>query len=121
MTTKTITYTEPHIDDCEFRVDCLPEISPIKGNVLASGDDEEDRKEEERVQSELDSGNEWAWCIVRVTCRWRGFEGTDTLGACSYADKRDFVNNSSYYDDMRGEAYDAMLREVDAAHNRLAD
>jgi len=45
----------------------------------------------------------WGWCSVKVTASLPGVpdvEGVDYLGACSYASRQDFIDNSGYYQDM---------------------
>lgn len=67
------------------------EDTPLKGNVLASGDEEEDRLAEQHIHDALRRGNQWAWCCIRVTARWQGFTGVDSLGCCSFASREDFA------------------------------
>lgn len=75
-----------------------PEDIPFEGNVMASGDPEVDREQEEWVRNALDRGNQAAWCWVRVraeflfgddynadTVTW----GDDSLGGVSYASERE--------------------------------
>lgn len=94
---------------------CETEHIPIDGNALASGDADEDRKQEQWVRDQLDAGNEWAWCCahVRVTyevaIKGQAFpariEGNDYLGCCSYVSEADF-REGGYFDDMVSEALD---------------
>lgn len=90
------------IDDIEIELSCFPEYEPIIGNAMASGDDAYDESVENAIAEDLSNGNEWAWCAVRVTCT--AFDGaikaTDYLGCCSYKSRKDFIENSGYYDDM---------------------
>jgi len=71
--------------------------SPIEGNVLASGDDEEDRRAEDEVRSSLEF-TVWAWATVTVTAELAGFKGRDYLGACSYASEDAFRVDGDYID-----------------------
>lgn len=66
------------------------------------------------VEASIKQGNEWAWCWVKVTAKWLGFEGSDSLGACSYASEADFRRPGGYFDDMRETA----LRELKGAIER---
>ena len=94
-------------DEIEFTVEIMPEDLPIEGNCMASGDDEFDRECEQNIQRDLESGNPWAWCIVRVGAshpKLPGIEGTDYLGCCSYASEDDF-KAGGYFDDMCESAY----------------
>lgn len=88
-----------------YTIECLGEIMPVRGNALASDDDAEDRAEEDRILAELDGGNSWAWCGVRVRA-WAGdVYGEDYLGACSYESEEDF-RAGGYYEDMKLVALD---------------
>jgi hypothetical protein len=60
------------------------------------------------VRDQMRDGNEWAWFRAKVTCEVLGFEGTDFLGACSYASEADFRAPGGYFDDMKYTA----LREI---------
>ena len=87
--------------DWAIAVETLPEDMPVRGNAVASGNDEEDREIEDGIINDLETGDEWAWCTVAVTVRFRDYlEHTEYLGGCSYASRQDFVDNSGYYEDM---------------------
>lgn len=102
-----------------FTVDCLPEDIPVKGNALASGDDVEDAKAEQWIYDELDAGNEWAWCCVKVTARWNGLEGTDFLGCCSYKSREDF-ERCDYYQDMHHIAFGNLMEQIGDLGDEIA-
>lgn len=90
-----------------YKIECLAEDTPIRGNYVQTGDDTLDLEYEARALAELASGNEWAWCTVRVTCEHidlPGLEGVAYLGGCSYLSERDFVKNGGYYSDLQAEA-----------------
>lgn len=91
----------------------------IRGNALASGDEEEDAAEEARILSELENGNPWAWCCVKVTAAYAGLEATTYLGACSYRDEEDF-RQGGYFDDMRLEVLDMLESAVEKTANDIA-
>ena len=55
--------------DVEFEIECVPEDLPIQGNASAIND-EADAQLEKDLRDQLERGNEWAWCLVRVTARW---------------------------------------------------
>ncbi len=94
---ETITRETPGI---EITLTCNPEEEDYRGNVMASGDDAVDREAERWVADQLNSGNDWAWCWVRVEVKWHGFTGDDTLGGCSYLSEEDFRKPGGYFDDM---------------------
>ena len=98
-----------------YSISLLPEYEDIRGH-MATGDDEFDRECENRIITDLESGNDWAWCVVKVTAQYngiRGVTGTDYLGCCSYADEKDF-RECGYYADM----CDNACREL---YEKLAD
>jgi hypothetical protein len=103
-----------------FTCECEPEDVPFVGNCSAH-DDETDRKQEEWVRDQLDGGNEWAWCHVIVRAAWKGFEGTASLGCCSYLSREDFMRPGGYYDDMKAEALADLNRAVREAAEELAE
>ena len=102
------------VNDIEWEIECLPEDTSIEGNVMASGDDEADRKAEQLVIDQLDSGNEWAWCTVRVSGRYMGLEAYDFLGCCSYLSIDDF-KLGGYFEDMQS----VVLDELNAMVNKI--
>lgn len=98
-------------DDCEIELTCEPELESIEGNCSAI-DPEIDRETEEWIRSELESGNEWAWCTVTVTVRWEDHEASDSLGCCSYKSEKDFQKNSGYYADMIAECIAEIRKQL---------
>ncbi len=91
---------------------CLPEDISIEGNVLASGDDEEDRKAEEEVRRQLKDGNEWAWCCAHVRVSFESLQADDYLGGCSYLSEEDF-RAGGYYEDMVNSCLDEILSQIE--------
>lgn len=87
-------------NDVEIIVTAIPEDIPVRGNVLDSGNDDQDRQAENEV-IEKSRYSIWAWCCVKVTVSYKGLLSHDEyLGCCSYEDQADFIKNSGYYDDM---------------------
>ena len=115
MKTKTIII--PEFEDCAFGVECLPETMPIKGNASAI-DDETDAIIEKHIKADLESGNQWAWCCVRVTCyrdaMLNGVSGVDYLGGCSYENEDDFIKHGGYWEDMKRAAYANFVANIEA-------
>jgi len=99
-----------------YSIDCLPEDLPVRDNAIASGDDAFDKEVEDKILKELDSGNQWAWCQVRVTATMKDSFGhtvaigVSYLGACSCKDENDFINNSGYHLEMKSEAEDDLIQ-----------
>lgn len=100
-------------DEIKFTVECLDEHIPIKGNAIASGDNEYDRKVEEKLKRQL-RDNPWAWCSIKVIGEYRGLTAVDYLGCCSYKNEKDF-RNSPYFKDMR----DNVIADLQEQVNRI--
>lgn len=58
------------------------------------------------IDKELASGNDWAWCRVKVTARLEEYdiEEYNYLGSCSYKDEEDF-KKGGYYESMADDAF----------------
>lgn len=102
-------------NEIRFILYCEPEDMPIRGNVMASGDDEADREAEDAVIADLESGNQWAWCCVTITAEWAGFTGRAVLGGVSHKAAEEFCIPGGYYDDMIHEALADLLNEIKEA------
>lgn len=100
-------------DDVEIEIECLNEECPIEGNC-SSIDPQTDAENERKVREDYESGNEWAWCCVKVTVTCKGLTASDTLGCCSYADIQEF-RESDYYIDM----VDACMVDLNRQLNEL--
>ena len=83
-----------------FRIEAEQDDIEVRGNAMASGDDEADKKYEDEIIDRLDRGDVWAWAAVTVIAEYEGFKGWDHLGGNTYNDERDFVRNSGYYQDV---------------------
>ena len=108
-----------------FTIEVLPEEIPVRGNALASGDDDADHDCENKILRALERGNGWAWCCVRVTAAWSALDGEeytgcDSLGCCSYAGEKDFTRGGGYFDDMKREALDNLNKQIEHAEKRYA-
>lgn len=86
--------------EATITVQCLPEDIEVRGNCMASGDDAVDKECEDRIVADLENGNDWAWCTVKVTAEWNGITGVDYLGCCSYDSEKDFRQPGGYFDNM---------------------
>lgn len=105
--------------EVEFILECEPESAPIEGNASAI-DDETDRETAAWIRDQLDAGNEWAWCAVTVTARWKGFTGCDHLGCCSYRSRKDF-EQGGYYEDMKAQALADLNDQVAYCSSQLEE
>lgn len=105
----------------KFKIEALQEDLQIEGNVLASGDKAEDKMAEQSVIDQLNSGNYWAWCTIKVTAHVEGIpevEGTDYLGGCSYKSEKDFKKDG-YYKDMCNTARDDLMTQLKSLKIKL--
>ena len=91
-----------NIEDITWAINVEAEDMPVRGNAIASCDDETDRKYEDAILADIDRGNVWAWAQVSVCGEWNGIEEWEYLGGCSYESEEDFTSDD-YYDDMREE------------------
>lgn len=99
-------------EEVRFFIAVREDDLPLRGNVLASGDEEADLEAERNVGEALERGEVWSWALIRVSAWWAGFDGDDYLGACSYASEQAFLDDDSYLPDMLAEALDEMLRKI---------
>jgi hypothetical protein len=109
---KEITIKLPEIEDIDFSVECHEEWEH-PNNCFALDDDSQEEIVN-NILTDLESGNEWAWCSVRVIGSYKGIEEDDFLGACSFKSKKDFIENSGYYDDMRNEVYQRIIERLES-------
>jgi hypothetical protein len=96
-----------------FEITCEPEHIPYEGNCSAI-DETTDRETEDWIARQLESGNEWAWCCVKVVARWKSFEGVDYLGGCSYLSEANFIECNDYFSSMKDEALADLNRTIAA-------
>ena len=52
------------------------------------------------IEQQIETGNMYAWCTMKVKCKFMGLTATDYLGCCNYKSQQDFIDNSGYYQDM---------------------
>lgn len=105
------------MDEVEFTIECLPEAERPEG-FFAYDSEEENEKVVKDIYEKLE-WNEWAWCTVKVTAEWNGFTGEDYLGGVSADSEKDFIENSGYYEDMKGEAYADLVKNIQDTMGRL--
>ena len=105
------------VDDVEIVLICEPCQESIEGNCSAVND-VQDRKTARWIRRELSRGNDWAWCAVLVKAVWEGFEGTASVGCCSYRSAESF--KADYYSEMVDEAMADLNAQVADARKVLA-
>lgn len=87
-------------------------------NCFASGDDEQDAETVRAIRADYESGNEWAWCAIKLRVEYMGIDATEWLGACSYASREDF-KRGGYYADMLASATEQLCDKVRAMRDVL--
>lgn len=106
---KDVVYTlEAEFDDLQ-----------VRGNCVASGDDEYDKKVEDEIIRRLENEDVWAWASVKVTASWNGIEGVDYLGGCSYRDEEDFKTPGGYWEDMKAQALEDLKTNIRAMQGKV--
>lgn len=113
---KQIIVKLPNINEVQFKIIAHEEGIPIKGNAVATGNDEEDKEIEDEIYRKLESSI-WAWCCIEVKATWKGIKGNDYLGCCSYEDEDDFIKNSGYFEDMKERAYSELIQQLEDLEN----
>lgn len=109
----TRVHTETDANGIEYQLHIDQEDIPVRGNAMASGSDAEDKEVEDEILKQLDHGNLWAWCSVTCTAQYKGFEGTDHLGGCSYHSTEEFIQPGGYWEDMKDEARTRLIQRLD--------
>src|SRR3972149_4055343 len=102
-------------DEVKYAVEIAPEDIPPEGNAIASGDAAVGAEYIANIRRRLENGDLWAWCCVKVSARWGGFEGVDYLGACCYEDEASFMQDGGYYQDMKERALEDLESQLQSA------
>lgn len=85
------------------------EDMPYEGNAG-------DQEAETWIRDQLEAGNGWAWCAVKVSVSYGVLEGTDYVGGCSYQSRKDF-EQSDLYHEMVDEALDDLAGQLETLVN----
>lgn len=72
-----------------YELDYRQDDLPVRGNAMVSGDDALDRETEDKILSDLERGNKYAWAFVELRALVKdsygySYQGIATLGACCY-------------------------------------
>jgi hypothetical protein len=94
--------------------EALPEDIDFVGNCSVI-DEKTDKKTEQRIREQLQNGNGWAWCTIHVSATIGEFSGHDYLGGCSYKNGEEFMKEGGYYEDMKSEAIDRLISNIESA------
>jgi hypothetical protein len=82
----------------DIEIEAEQDDTPIRGNAIASGDDDYDREVENEINARLDRGDVWAWAHVTVRVSYAGITEESNLGGCCYEGEQDFKKGGYYYD-----------------------
>lgn len=107
-----------------YTLEPLHEHTQVKGNAIASGNDDYDKEVEDSIVADLEGGNEWAWCTVKVLAQYDGIDcviGSDYLGCCSYASREDFLKDDGYYESMKDVARADLYNQLLTIYNTLSE
>ena len=102
----------------EYRIEVEQDDQPVRGNAIASGDPDYDKKVEDKILDRLDRGDVWAWASVRVVAFVPGYglEGDDFLGGCTYDNEEQF-KSGMYYPDMIDAARAELFHKIGTMHD----
>lgn len=107
-------------EHAQITFEAFPEYTQVRGNLIFSGDDAQDRADEDRVIERLNQGDIAAWFVAEVTASLDGFTGIAYLGTCSYDSLDQFTSEKDdYYRDMVDEALEALAKDIDASARRF--
>ena len=98
-----------------YTIECLPEDMSVESGMFQREDGTHDTELIEQIRNDYASGNDWAWCCIKVTARIDGIplEGVDYLGGCSYRDQAEF-EACGYFEDMKKEARASLIKQIEA-------
>ncbi len=102
-----------------YALEIEPDLDPVRRNAMASSNAEFDRKVEDEILTRLDSGDTWAWCVVKVTAHYMGFKASSWLGGCSYENEEQFKEPGGYWEGMKKDARIALVDELERAAQAL--
>lgn len=100
-------------DLVEYKFEALPEDTDPKDML----DDDNDVS---WVYDQLERGNDAAWFIAKISCRYKGFEGVEYLGGCSYKSFADFLGEKDgYCEDMKHAAFLNLVAQLEGARQAI--
>ena len=101
-----------NVNEIEITVECLEED-------MSPHDTFDDCMTKEEINDlwKRSENNPWLWCCIKVTASYetpsgKVFEESDYLGGCSYDSRKDFIENSGYYEGMRDEVIQGLCRQL---------
>lgn len=88
---------------------------------FATDEPDKDGEMVREIRGRMVRGDVWAWCVVTVEVRWKGFLGANCLGGCSYEDEKGFKEEGAYYQQMVAEALDELNRSITEMDSRISE
>jgi len=74
------------------------------------------------VQDQYNSGNEAAWFCAKIEVKYKGIEGTDYLGCCSYKSFKQFQSDGSgYYVDMINQCINQINSDIESRNEQIKE
>jgi hypothetical protein len=101
--------------DVGYVYELLEEDIPVRGNAMASGDENEDRRVEDAILADLDRGHLEAWCSAHVFAQLTLSTPHDAFSAAGDA----YMGGCSYRSEK--ELWESMTMEYDLEADALAD
>lgn len=89
----------------------------VRGNYMCTSDPESDKKAEDEILARLERGDIYAWCVIKVTAKWEGFEGFATIGGVSFSEDEDGdkqAENEAESYGLHEEALDQLNKGINA-------
>lgn len=117
---KTVTLRRLTAAEVSFELRMQQDDTPLRRNVMASGDEAADEEAEKWVKDQLANGNDWAWARVTVIATYRSFEGRDSLSCCSYESEGAFKADP-YYQSLCEEALENLNNNIAEHFEDLKD
>jgi hypothetical protein len=104
-------------EEVEFSLTIEDEDIPMD---FDSGEPEKDEALKKELRDRLDRGDLWAWCCVKVTAKWKTWEGVDYLGGCSYDGEEDFKKDG-HWEDMKDQALEDLNKKIASTAESLME
>ena len=107
-----VSFKLPTIDQVTFTIIPEEEYEDPRDYIESLNDDKEFI---EGFVSSVEANKKegpWGWCSIKVTASYKGFEGEDYLGYCSYLSEGDFKRNSGQWEQMKENAYNDLIAQL---------
>jgi len=105
------------VDQVEYQLHIAQEeLTEVRGNAMASGDDAADKAYEDEILARLERDDLLAWCCLQVTARWRHYSAQACLGAYSFAEGVGDPEQAAAdeFAQLKQDAYDFLNAQVQA-------